>query len=96
MGDFNARIGQDSADTSPRTCGKYTFHDTTSNNGERLLSLCESTQMRIASTFKPHKPTHQWTWQHPNGSKAQLDHILIKGKWINSLRDCRSYLNEDI
>ena len=40
---------------------------------------------------RPQPPGHQWTWEHPEGNKSQLDHIILRGKWINSLQSCRSY-----
>ena len=32
-----------------------------------------------------------WTFEYPNGQRAQLDHILVRKKWQNSIRDCRPY-----
>ena len=37
-----------------------------------------------------------WSWQHPNGAKAQLDHILMRCRWTNSLRNCRSYSSIEV
>jgi len=89
MGDFNARIG--SSDSHLKVVGKHAYHQETNNNGARLIDLCEANNMCIATTRKPHPNRHKWSWQHPNGNKAQIDHILLKGKWINSLRNCRCY-----
>ena len=96
LGDFNARVGQDSHLTSPIVVGRHTFHDTTNDNGERLVALCEATSLRLAQQRFPHPPGRQWTWMHPNGNKAQLDHILIRSKWVNSLRNCRSYSSVEV
>lgn len=61
-GDSNERlrVGQDSNE----------FNVETNDNGQKLISVCELTQMRITSTLKPHKSAHQWTWP---------DHILLNG-----------------
>ena len=32
-----------------------------------------------------------WTFEYPNGDRAQLDYILVRKKWQNSVRDSRSY-----
>ena len=33
-----------------------------------------------------------WTWEHPDGvHKAQINHILFRGKWRSSVRNCRAY-----
>jgi hypothetical protein len=56
--------------------------------------------MRSKQTRFPQPQSRSWTWSHPNGkSKAQLNHILINGKWLNSIRNVRAYntfeLNSD-
>ena len=84
-GDFNARVGRDSHLAS------YRFYDTTNNNGERLVSMCEEQKLRPAQMTFPQLKCRQWTWMRPTGSKHQLDHILINSKWSNSLWNCRAY-----
>ena len=33
-----------------------------------------------------------WTWEHPDGvHKVEIDHILFRGKWRKSVRNCRTY-----
>ena len=91
-GDLNARVGLDSHSANPRVIGKHTYHDTTDDNGNRLLNYCETCNMRSTQTRFPQPKSRTWTWLHPNGkSKAQLDHILINGKWLNSIRNARAY-----
>ena len=35
---------------------------------------------------------HQlWTFEYPNGHRAQLDYILFRKKWQNSIKRCRSF-----
>ena len=38
-------------------------------------------------------PNHLWTFQYPNGDKAQIDYILLRKKWRNSVQDSRSYFS---
>ena len=91
-GDMNARVGADSHATNPRAIGKYTYHDSTDDNGNRLVNYCERCNMRSTQTRVPQPKPRSWTWLHPNGqSKAQLDHILINGKWLNSVQNVRAY-----
>lgn len=90
-GDFNARIGADYNLTSPNTVGKHTYHDITNNNGFKLTTLCEMLQL-IPIQSKVEQPKNRiWTWTHPKGNLAQIDHILVRAKWVNSVRNCRSY-----
>ncbi|XP_078617621.1 uncharacterized protein LOC144885572 [Branchiostoma floridae x Branchiostoma japonicum] len=63
----------------------------TNDNGDRLVNLCQEHKLRPAQTRFPHPRSRLWTWMHPGGSTHQLDHILINGKWVNSLRNCRAY-----
>ena len=94
MGDINARIGP--SNTHIKTVGRYPYHKETNDNGSRLIGLCEANNMCIATTRKPPPDRHKWSWQHPNGNKAQLDHVILRGKWINSLRNCRCYNTVEI
>ena len=91
VGDFNARVGLDSHSIHPEVIGRHCFYDTTNNNGERLVDLCEEFQLRPAQMRFPHPRHRLWTWMHPSGSTHQLDHILINNKWKNSLLNCRAY-----
>ena len=59
--------------------------------GDLLIDLCESTSLSAVSTRFSHRLGRRWTWRHPNGARAQIDHLLIKCKWVNSTRNCRAY-----
>ena len=50
----------------------------------------------MATTRKPHPDRHKCSWQHPNGNKAQSDHVILRGKWINSLHNCCCYNTVEI
>ncbi|KAK6741355.1 hypothetical protein RB195_009290 [Necator americanus] len=41
----------------------YYAAERTSDNGDRLVDLCEPTDLIIASTFKRNHRRHQLTWQ---------------------------------
>ena len=53
VGDFNARVGLDSHSIHPEVIGRHCFYGTTSNNGERLVDLCEEFQLRSAQNEIP-------------------------------------------
>lgn len=96
-GDFNARIGVDSSEANPRVIGRHAYHKISNENGKRLVEFCETTDMRPTQTRFPHPASRLWTWQHPanrnkdNEHRSQIDHILINGKWINSIKNVRAY-----
>ena len=83
LGDFNAKLGSNDA--------KFTFHANANRNGEHLVDLMEEFNPCSANT-KFMKSKHQlWTYEYPNGDRAQLDYILVRKKWQNSVKDCRAY-----
>ena len=96
IGDLNARVGDDSHQHNPQIVGKHTYHRETNDNGNRLIELCQSTQLRLVQSRFPQPDKSLWTWRHPKGSVAQLDHILVNGKWIRSVTNCRAYNSLEI
>ena len=83
VGDFNARIGREDAN--------FTFHETTNKNGEHLLNLALEKEFVIANTSFQKKSGKLWTYISPTGSKFQLDYILVRKKWRNSLKNAEAY-----
>lgn len=96
LGDFNARIGIDSHLSHPWVIGPHCYTDSTNNNGERLVNICQEYNLRPAQMRFPQPRNRLWTWTHPAGSTHQLDHILINSKWVNSLRNCRAYNSVEV
>lgn len=90
-GDFNAHIGFDSHILSPKIIGKNTFYKETNNNGKKLVSFCQFESLIPAQLKFIHKQARTYTWTHPNGALAQLDFILVRNKWKNSVTNCRAY-----
>ena len=95
-GDFNARLGRDSYTTNKRVIGNNCYHSTTNDNGQRLIDLCESMDLRPAHTHFKHRKSRLSTYRDPKGNFYQIDHIAISQKWWKSLRDCRAYNILDI
>jgi hypothetical protein len=60
-----------------RVIGKQGLGDI-SDNGERLISLCEENDLVIGGSLFPHKTIHKLTWNSPDKrTKSQIDHIVI-------------------
>ncbi|CAM4752602.1 unnamed protein product, partial [Rotaria magnacalcarata] len=72
MGDFNARVGVEQANTAGGTVGNHTI-DKQNQNGRRLVDFCLFNSFIITNTFFPHKAVHQGTWMHP---KTKQWHML--------------------
>ena len=66
-------------------------------NGERLCSVRDENNMVIEGTYFHQRDIHKPTWTSPSGAtKSQIDHVLINGKWRNSLQDLRAYRGADV
>ena len=85
IGDFNAHVGTN--DTF-----KYTYHRNSNQNGRLLIDYAEETNMMIANTFFRKRTGKLWTFMSDfTGAKTQVDYILIRRKWKNSLHNCEAY-----
>ena len=82
-GDMNAQVGSIS--------GKYHYHRTNNRKGELLCELQHSINLINLCTKFQKRPGKKWTFMYANGTKAQLDYILINKKWKNSAIDCAAY-----
>ncbi|XP_063435995.1 craniofacial development protein 2-like [Mytilus trossulus] len=94
LGDMNAKVGNDNLDRE-RFMGKHGL-GTINENGELLVDFCEDNDLVIGGTLFPHKNIHKITWNSPNGrDKNQIDHMMINGRWKNSLYDVRAMRGAD-
>jgi len=82
-GDFNAKLAVPDV--------PFSFNKKTNRNGEHLINLLEEYNLYSSNNSFKKCPNHLWTFQYPNGTKAQIDYILFRRKWKNSTKDSRSY-----
>jgi exonuclease III len=88
LGDFNGRLGND--------VSKNSFHKETNQSGEMLRDLMEEhAHMACSIQFQKGK-NKQWTWHSPPDAqqvihKQQIDYILARKKWRNSIHDAQAY-----
>ena len=87
--DFNAHLGKDLT-----TCNAY--YDTTNRNGKHLHDFCQEHRFTVGASKFPKKPSKSYTWTSPRGEKHQLDHILIRTRWQNSLKNVESYVSPSV
>ena len=70
---------------------------TINDNGERLCHFRDENNMVIGGTLFQHRNIHKTTWTSPSGgTKSQIDHTLVNGKWRSSLQDARAYRGADV
>ena len=87
--DFNAHLGKDLT-----TCNA--FYDISNRNGKHLNAFCMEHRFTVGASKFPKKLNKSFTWTSPKGDKNQLDHILIRSRWQNSLRNVESYISPSV
>lgn len=84
LGDFNTRLGP--ADAS------FPFHQDTNRNGEYLAELMMEHNLLAANTCFRKRMGKRWTFMNRvTESKRQLDYILVRKKWRNSVLNAEAY-----
>ena len=69
----------------------FTLYEENNCNGDCLEQFIIENNMKCLNTLFLKKTGKLWTQTHPNGSKSQVDFILINRKWINSVKNCEAY-----
>lgn len=84
LGDFNARLGYEDV--------RFPYHANTNRNGEYLADLLSEYNLLAANTCFMKRPGKQWTFKdRSTGAKRQLDYILVRSKWRNSVLNAEAY-----
>ena len=87
LGDLNARLGKESEE-DPR----WYFHTRTNRNGELLRDTAQECDMEISNIRFRKKANKMWTHLSDGTlNKGQIDYILIRRKWKNSLKNTEVY-----
>ncbi|XP_066927256.1 uncharacterized protein [Clytia hemisphaerica] len=82
-GDFNAKLAYPDV--------PFSFDKATNRNGEYLLDLLQEFDLFSSNNSFMKCANHLWTFKYPNSDKAQIDYILFRKKWRNSIQDSRAY-----
>ena len=85
--DFNAKIGPMEV--------LYSFNSVTNRNGQQLTDFTDQFDLTATRTRFKKRPGKLWTYIYPNRTIAQLDYILAKKKWGNSIKDSCAYSTFD-
>ena len=83
LGDFNAKLGQSDV--------KFSYHTETNRNGEKLNDFMEEFSLFASNTYFMKPINKLWTFEYPTGARAQLDYIICRNKWRNSIKDSRPF-----
>ena len=92
IGDWNAKVG---SQETPGVIGKFGL-GIQNEAGQRLIEFCHENALVIANTlFQQHK---RWlyTWASPDGwHQNQIDCILCRQRWRNSIQSAKTRLGAD-
>lgn len=84
LGDFNALLGPEDA--------LYTYHKETNRNGKLLADLLVEHDLLAANTQFRKRKGKRWTFlDRCTKAKRQLDYILVRKKWRNSVLNAEPY-----
>jgi len=87
LGDSNAKLGKEQ--TYRDNIGRHSLHETTSNNGFRLVQYATTNNFKVLSTWYPRKDINKGTWKIPGTN--QIDHILVSKRWATDIENIRTY-----
>jgi len=94
VGDFNAQVGKEFMFRP--IIGKESLHDTSNDNGSKLINFAISRELVISSTYFPRKNIHKHTWSAPDGrTKTQIDNVIIDKRHQSSITNVRTYRGAD-
>jgi hypothetical protein len=86
MGAANAKVGWETVHQP--TIGNHSLHESTNENGLRMVDFAAGRQLSIKSTYFMHKRIHLLTWHSPDGHTfTQIDHCLINGRHFSDVID---------
>ena len=93
MGDMNAKIGRGSVE---RYVGEFGLGDR-NDRGDRLLEFVVEKDLYVANTHFQQPERRLYTWKSPGDIyRNQIDYIMVRRRFSNSVKDCRTYPGADI
>jgi hypothetical protein len=94
LGDCNAKIGKEV--TYRPAIGTHSRHETSNENGRRVVDFTLGKNMCISSMYLPHKNIHKETWISPDGgTRNQTDRIIIRTRHAKDIIDVKTCRGAD-
>jgi hypothetical protein len=89
LGDFFAKVGRE--DIFTPIIGNESLHESSNDNGVRLVNFSTPKSLRVKLTTFPHRNIHKYIWTSPDGkTHNQIDHILVDRRRHSNVLNVRS------
>ena len=93
LGDWNAVVGEGRDGKEVGAFGLGVRND----RGQLLVEFCRRRKMKITNTWFDHNNRRRYTWKKAGDTgRYQLDYILVRQRYGNSVKNARSYPGADI
>jgi hypothetical protein len=93
MGDFNSVVG---CGPVKKIVGPFGYGKK-NERGKMLINFCERHDLIITNTWFKKRKTKLYTWKNPGDtSRYQIDYILVKQRFRNSVKDVKTMPGADI
>jgi len=93
MGDMNAVVGEgrDGMEVGKFGLGKR------NDRGERVVEFCKRNKLMITNTWFEQEKRRRYTWKKPGDTgRYQIDYIMVKHRYRNSVKSSWSYPGADV
>ena len=92
MGDWNAVVGEG---REGNIVGEYGL-GRRNDRGQELVNFCKRLNLVVTNTWYKHQKRRRYTWKKPGDTgRYQIDFILVKQRYRNSVRNSRAYPGAD-
>ena len=93
LGDLNAKVGRGKEE---KTVGPHGL-GIRNERGERLVNFCKEHNLIVTNTYYQHGNRRLYTWKSPGDTcRNQIDYIMVKQRFRNSVKDVRTYPGADM
>ena len=92
MGDWNAVVGEG---RDEKEVGEFGL-GVRNERGQMMVEFCKRMKMVITNTWFEQNKRHRYTWKSPGDrGRFQLDYILVRQRYRNSVKVAKSYPGAD-
>jgi len=93
MGDWNAVVGEG---REGKEIGEFGLGKR-NERGQELVDFCKRMKLIATNTWYRHEKRRRYTWKKPGDTgRYQLDYILVKQRYRNSVKNARAYPGADV